>query len=536
MKNKAFTLLLLLAFCKPTFADDTADGKAQTVNITDGATQKSRTTVIKNTNSNALAVAITDGTGNQITSFGGGTQYAEGATASTITGTAIMAAGTPTTIVALQADANKNLKVAFGTGSTIKIADTNGNAYPATIPVSISSATVTQSTGSTIKIADANGNSFPSTIPVSLASVPASATGNTTRIADNNGNVYASTIPVSLASVPSHAVTNAGVFATQDTPATGATVRIANNLGNVYGANIPVSVASGQIASGAVASGALASGSIAAGAIATGNSIAINNAPNVIQNSGNTIKIADTNGNVYPTTIPVSLASVPSHAVTNVGTFATQDTPATGATVKIANSSGNVYGATIPTSLASAQVASGAFASGSIGSGAIASGAIASGAVASGALASGSIAAGAIATGNSIAINNSPNVLQGGSWTMQPITGTSGGWSCATESTLTTVAQLVKASAGNFGGYAFYNPNSAVAYLMIYDSSTAAGCTTTTLKVPFGIPATSAAHIEFSNGLAFSNGVYVASANTGNTIVGSTNANTLPITGSIFYK
>lgn len=37
-----------------------------------------------------LAVAIVDGSGNQITSFGGGTQYAEGATASTYTGTAVM--------------------------------------------------------------------------------------------------------------------------------------------------------------------------------------------------------------------------------------------------------------------------------------------------------------------------------------------------------------------------------------------------------------------------------------------------------------
>lgn len=38
----------------------------------------------------AGAMAIVDGAGNQITSFGGGTQYAEGATAATITGTALM--------------------------------------------------------------------------------------------------------------------------------------------------------------------------------------------------------------------------------------------------------------------------------------------------------------------------------------------------------------------------------------------------------------------------------------------------------------
>lgn len=90
---------------------------------------------------------------------------------------------------------------------------------------------------------------------------------------------------------------------------------------------------------------------------------------------------------------PVSIASVPSHAVTNAGTFAVQAavTAASGALASGSVASG---------ALASGSVASGAFASGSIGSGAVASGAVASGAIASGAVASGAFASGSLAVGS----------------------------------------------------------------------------------------------------------------------------------------
>lgn len=45
------------------------------------------------TNANPATVAIVDGSGNQITSFGGGTQYTEGDTDATITGTAMLVEG-----------------------------------------------------------------------------------------------------------------------------------------------------------------------------------------------------------------------------------------------------------------------------------------------------------------------------------------------------------------------------------------------------------------------------------------------------------
>ena len=73
--------------------------------------------------STGAAVAIIDGSGNQITSFGGGTQYASGATAATPTGTVAMGQN-GTAVYAIQTDATGNLYV--------KGTLTNNNAAPAT--------------------------------------------------------------------------------------------------------------------------------------------------------------------------------------------------------------------------------------------------------------------------------------------------------------------------------------------------------------------------------------------------------------------
>lgn len=77
----------------------------------------------------AIGVAIVDGSGNQITSFGGGTQYAEEAIVSPATGTVALARynSTPPTLTngqlyAPQLDINGNLKVT-GTFSSTPLAD-----------------------------------------------------------------------------------------------------------------------------------------------------------------------------------------------------------------------------------------------------------------------------------------------------------------------------------------------------------------------------------------------------------------------------
>jgi hypothetical protein len=84
------------------------------VKITDGT----NTATIGNlTNNKPLATMIVDGAGTQITSFGGGTQYAQGTTQASPTGTVAMAKNPSNAINALSTDASGNLNVNLAAGS-----------------------------------------------------------------------------------------------------------------------------------------------------------------------------------------------------------------------------------------------------------------------------------------------------------------------------------------------------------------------------------------------------------------------------------
>ena len=83
------------------------------VRLTDGTTDAE---VIPLTNYNAQAVAIVDGSGNQVTSFGGGTQYADGTAVATPTGTVSLGFD-GTNVQALSTTAAGLLNIADGGGS-----------------------------------------------------------------------------------------------------------------------------------------------------------------------------------------------------------------------------------------------------------------------------------------------------------------------------------------------------------------------------------------------------------------------------------
>lgn len=104
--------------------------------ILDGVSATIRATVLDLVSSNPLAVAITDAAGAQITSFGGGTQYDEGAVDTTITGTAAMWEDASDTLRAISMA--KALPVQPGTGAQFPVLGTipngtTGSPFPVVI-------------------------------------------------------------------------------------------------------------------------------------------------------------------------------------------------------------------------------------------------------------------------------------------------------------------------------------------------------------------------------------------------------------------
>lgn len=102
-----------------------------------------------------------------------------------------------------------------------------------------------------------------------------------------------------------------------------------------------------------------------------------------------------------------------------------------------------------------------------------------------------------------------------------PVPDTTNGWLVAMmtsadgSTALTNAAQAIKASAGKLGGWYIYNPNSAATYVLIYNVAAASVTVgTTNPQMCLCIPATSAANIEFTLGIPFTNAGFSAAAAT----------------------
>ncbi len=113
-----------------------------------------------------------------------------------------------------------------------------------------------------------------------------------------------------------------------------------------------------------------------------------------------------------------------------------------------------------------------------------------------------------------------------------PTPGTSGGWSKQQYTAQTTTVQTVKSSAGTFGGYYVYNPNSSVAYVQVFDNSGTVTLGATTPDMVYGIPPLSAANLEVVNGVNMANAIKLACTTT-------STGSTAPTTGldlTVYYK
>jgi len=137
------------------------------------------------------------------------------------------------------------------------------------------------------------------------------------------------------------------------------------------------------------------------------------------------------------------------------------------------------------------------------------------------------------------------NAAQSGTWTVQPgntanttpwLTTsshtTTGGLTVATGS-ITATATSIKGSAGQVYVWYFYNPNASVAYVQFFNTASGSVTLGTTSPVySLGIPATSGANVEYSNGIAHSTAITIAVTTTraGSTSPGSS------VDYNIFYK
>lgn len=171
-----------------------------------------------------------------------------------------------------------------------------------------------------------------------VVSIVTPTAGLPVRLADGSG--YLSTLPVSLASVPSHAVTG---------PLTDAELRA--SAITVSASSLPLPTGAATAANQTTANASLAT---LAGAVSgTEVQVDVLTMPTVtISDGGGSITVDGTvavTGTFWQATQPVSLASVPSHEVTNAGTFAVQ--AAQSGTWNITNVSGTI---SLPTGAATA--------------------------------------------------------------------------------------------------------------------------------------------------------------------------------------
>lgn len=116
---------------------------------------------------------------------------------------------------------------------------------------------------------------------------------------------------------------------------------------------------------------------------------------------------------------------------------------------------------------------------------------------------------------------------------------TTGGWDtkCCTSgdgsTALTNSAQAVKASAGKLGGWYIYNPNTSATYVIIYNvASGSVTVGTTNPQIVLCIPASAAANVEFVNGITFDTAIAVAATTTG----AGNSAPASALEANFFYK
>lgn len=273
---------------------------------------------------------------------------------------------------------------------------------------------------------------------------------------------------------------------------------------------------------------------------------------NVIGSTGNALDV-----NIKtPATLPVSLVSVPSHAVTNAGTFAVQATEADGANTTLGAKADAKSTATDTTAISAMSVLKQISASVQAPPSQAVTNAGTFVVQENGSQVQVDDAAFTPATSKIVMVGfeadesstDSVDEGDGGAarmtldrkviTTVQPHT--AGGLSVlnATSSdggtALTSTAQVISAAAGQVYGWYIYNPNSSAQFVQFYNTAQASVTVGTTNPLfMLTIPATSAANVNFVQGIAFSNAGFSCSATS---TAGGNGAPSTALDAVIYYK
>lgn len=296
-------------------AGDNAVGR---VKLTDGTDVAD---VLDLTNSNPLTVAVVDGAGSQITSFGGGTQYTEGDTDASITGTALLWEDTGDTLRA--ASASKPLPVAIisgggsgGTAMTDDAAFTPGSTSVTPIGAMFDDASpdsVNEGDGGVVRMSgnrnlyvtlrDAAGNERGLNVDANGA-IAVTDGGNTLSVDDGGASLTVDgTVAVSSLPASTNTIEVVG-DAAHDTPVAGNPVLI----GAEFDDTSPDSVDEGDVGRLRIS--------------------ANRNLYSTIRDAAGNERGANVNASNQLSVSVDNTVTVASHAVTNAGTFATQESGA----------------------------------------------------------------------------------------------------------------------------------------------------------------------------------------------------------------
>lgn len=97
------------------------------------------------------------------------------------------------------------------------------------------------------------------------------------------------------------------------------------------------------------------------------------------------------------------------------------------------------------------------------------------------------------------------------------------GWTPFLDAAQGTTVTMIKSSAGELGAYHCLNPNAAVSYIQLFDTSGAVTLGSTVPELSLGLPANDGGNIEWGMGIHFANAIKVAVTTTaqGSTAPGS---------------